>query len=64
MFYFLFYFVIDVLKTVDSKLWMYIYMIFQNHLPINGQRNMNGEMCAYLGLNTSTRQYEDIAYTI
>jgi len=38
MFFTLFYFIIDVLKSVDSGLWMYIQMIIENHLPIKGQK--------------------------
>jgi len=60
MFYSLLHFIIDVLKTVDSGLWMYIHMIITNHLPIK-VRNINGDMCAYFELNTSTRKYRDIA---
>jgi len=33
MFYLLVHFIIDVLKTVSSGLWMYIHTIIENHSP-------------------------------
>jgi len=38
LFYSLFNFIIHVLMTVNIGLWMYIYMIVENHLPIQGQK--------------------------
>jgi len=34
----LFYFIIDVLKTVDSGPWMYFHMIIDKHSPIKDQK--------------------------
>jgi len=38
MFYLLFYFIINVLITVDIGMFLYIHMIIENHLPIKGQK--------------------------
>jgi len=52
----MFYFIIDVLKTVDSRLWIYIHMIIINHLHPWKVSSMKEDMCEYFGLNTSTRK--------
>ena len=45
MFYSLFHFIIDVLRTVDSGLCLYIHIIMETHLPIKGQKYEQRYVC-------------------